>query len=355
MLKRYAFGLCVLLLAAPLSAQVDTTAVLSDRQERQRLSFLIAQLENSIEALQAALGHARITYTAKHARIVRDSLRAVVPAPPDTLPDPPPPDTAAPPPPPPPPPPAGPAFYSDFGTCLGVTILCKGDGGKWRIALSSDQHNVGDVVLGSEAGFPSANALRITPNANQSALRLVKDDLGPIPENTSRYYRFHFRLDHRSIGDNTNHPIETNNLLGAISWAFRSNVTSDSTWTAQLRLQGGSVAIFETPTLRQGTPYRVEFQLARLAGQSFNVHARIYDAAGTLLYGDADWRNWSGAGTLASNPVVSLSLEGLTSVSVGLNGISNTDWHPSLLYGYQGAFCIRHDTWCGPYVPGEGR
>lgn len=263
-----------------------------------------------------------------------------------------------PPPPPPPPPPGGYLFTSDWSTGTGTSAAAKSDGGRWQIALSSDQYNVGEIVPGTEAGFPTTNALRVRPVAAQSALRLINNNLGQIPENTSRYYRFYFRLDHRSIGDNNNHPIETNNLQGAIAWAFRSNVTSDQTWTAQMRITGDQV--FESPTLRQGVPYRVEFQLERLTGLNLRLHMRIYDMAGTLIAGDAQWRSIGSRfplGTLLSTlPTLQFpGLEGLGSMSVGLNGISNSDWHPSMLYGYQGAVCIRADTWCGAFVPGEGR
>lgn len=295
------------------------------------------------------------------ALVVRDSIRVQVdtvwdtvfvsvpdttPEPPDSTPEPP--DTTTPPPP-------GTGFYSDFSTCLGTALPCKSDGARWAIALSQDQHNVGEVVPGTEAGFPSVNALRITPNASQSALRLTNLTLGPLPENTSRFHRFYFRLDHRRIGDSNNHPIETSTQLsGTIAWAFRSNALTDSTWTAQMRIS--SSVVYESPALQTHTPYLVEFQLERLSGMSFRLHMRVHDMAGTLVAGDAQWRLVNGSGTLADNPTLQFASDaGLPGWQVGLNGISNTDWHPSILFGYQGAFCVRSDTWCGPYVAGEGR
>jgi hypothetical protein len=86
--------LLALVCAAPLAAQqADTTQTLSDRQIRQRLSFAEARTLNQISEAQALLDHIRITYAAVHARIVRDSLRALAPTPV-------PPNTPAPPPPP---------------------------------------------------------------------------------------------------------------------------------------------------------------------------------------------------------------------------------------------------------------
>jgi hypothetical protein len=260
-----------------------------------------------------------------------------------------------PPPPPPPPPTGGYLFTSDWSTARGTSSAAKSDGGKWQIALSSDQYNVGEVVAGTEAGFPSANALRVRPVAAQSALRLINNNLGQLPQNTSRFYRFYFRVDHPRIGDSNNHPIETSTLLsGTIAWAFRTNVITDNTWTAQLRITGTTV--YESPVLQHHVPYRFEFQLERLTGMSFRLHARIYDMAGTLIAGDDRWHLTNGSGTLSTNPILQFAgLEGLAGMQVGLNGVSNSDWHPSMLFGYQGAVCIRTDTWCGAYVPGEGR
>lgn len=88
-MRRLALFLITLLLsAAPAAAQVDTTATLSDRQIRQRLTFAESRALNQITEAQALLDHIRITYAAVHARIVRDSLRALSapPAPPaDTV------------------------------------------------------------------------------------------------------------------------------------------------------------------------------------------------------------------------------------------------------------------------------
>jgi hypothetical protein len=339
-------ALLLLALAAPLSAQAPTRAELDSlRAEFVRMRAWNRSAETTgtriiayLEALIARYGQ---------------TPPPVVVVPPDTVTPPTlPPDNTTPP----LPPPAGVlAFYSDFSTCLGVTFVCKSDGSRWSIALSQDQHNVGAVVLGSEAGFPSAHALRITPNSNQSGLRLTNATLGPLPENSSRYYRYYFRLDHRRIGDSNNHPIETSTLLsGTIAWAFRSNALTDSTWTAQMRITG--TVVYESPILRTHVPYRVEFQLERLAGVSFRLHMRVFDMAGTLVAGNDRWRLANGSGTLADLPVLQFDgLAGLPGIQIGLNGLSNTDWHPSILYGYQGAFCVRSDTWCGPYVAGEGR
>jgi hypothetical protein len=83
--------LAALLLAAPAAAQtiqVDTTGIYSDRQLRQRITFQLSQLRNIIAAAEAAQAHAQLTYDHVHRRIVRDSLRAVAPPPPDTAPNP---------------------------------------------------------------------------------------------------------------------------------------------------------------------------------------------------------------------------------------------------------------------------
>lgn len=81
-MKRLLLAVLLLAAAAPAAAQVDTTATLSDRQLRQRLTFAEARALNQISEAQSLLDHIRITYAAVHARIVRDSLRALAPVPP---------------------------------------------------------------------------------------------------------------------------------------------------------------------------------------------------------------------------------------------------------------------------------
>lgn len=75
-MKRILFLL--LLLVRPVTAQLpDTTNIQSDRQLRQRLSFAIARAREVQAAAIALEGHIKVTYDAVHARIVRDSLRAL--------------------------------------------------------------------------------------------------------------------------------------------------------------------------------------------------------------------------------------------------------------------------------------
>jgi hypothetical protein len=76
--------LALLLIAAPAQAQTttpDTTGIYSDKQLRQRAAWTIGQLRNLITAAEAAKAHALVTYDHINRRIVRDSLRAVAPAP----------------------------------------------------------------------------------------------------------------------------------------------------------------------------------------------------------------------------------------------------------------------------------
>ena len=78
-----------LLCAAPAHGQappaVDTTQVLSDRQMLQRIGWTMARLQNSIDELFVAKAHLLLDSLALRTKIVRDSLRALPPAPPPPI------------------------------------------------------------------------------------------------------------------------------------------------------------------------------------------------------------------------------------------------------------------------------
>ncbi|MCC7399809.1 MAG: hypothetical protein IT455_22280, partial [Planctomycetes bacterium] len=85
------------------------------------------------------------------------------------------------------------------------------------------------------------------------------------------------------------------------------------------------------------------------------MQVRIYDQSGALLHSSNAFTNQTGSTTLASNPTFTfLQLSNMEGLNGGNNGIAGSPSWP-FVYGYEGAFAICRNTWCGSYQPGEGR
>jgi hypothetical protein len=117
------------------------------------------------------------------------------------------------------------------------------------------------------------------------------------------------------------------------------------------------------PLLDTGVVYRFEVQIEKVDALEFHAHVRVFDAAGTLLYDDDDFDNWSsGLGatermTLADLPDLHFAAADAPSLDgfrAGNNGLADMGYG-QLLYAYQAGFAVCADDWCGSYVEGEGR
>lgn len=255
-------------------------------------------------------------------------------------------------------------FFSDWRTALGGTASAKSDGNKWNVV--GDPANGLDVVAGAPLGFPSANCLRVTgQEAAGGFARLAKTGLGVPADGQSFFYRWYYRHEQPSLGDNSQHPIESGQT-GGLDWSFNTETLTDTTWRPEFRPGGDQMdavlARWTGPVLQRSVLYRLELQVHKLSQTECRFHARVYDAAGLQVAGDADFINDRLASptrrSLADNPTLHFRTPGgsqLDELRAGCNGISNADWYPSVLYAYQGCFAVSAEGWCGPYgnVRGE--
>lgn len=307
----------VLLLAAPASAQVDTTATQSDRQLRQRQTFLISQITNSIEALNASLAHARISFDAVHARITRDSLRAVTPEPPppptpDTTQAPPPvpPDTASPTPPEPDTtsgPPAEAIVFESAWPVAGATNPARLSGG-WDGAPSSNP-SVLDVVPGSDVGWTrTPNVLRVTQRS--ADFYGFVEERNQIPQGVDYFARVFIRVGGPSgcNSQGSNHSVKADYLtIQHTFWALHNASAAACTYTPFFNItrtmgrrpgdgSGQSAqSQFHAPSVAQQVWYCFEFHVQVLdAERRFQVWPRIHDMAGNLVADADDYRQETG-------------------------------------------------------------
>jgi hypothetical protein len=124
---------------------------------------------------------------------------------------------------------------------------------------------------------------------------------------------------------------------------------------------GGPTVYFELREfLQKGVAYRFELRVHRIGANAMQFHARVYDAAGALLYSDADFKAHNSSLTLADGPTLPLtsgwvSANCLRNAAFGTNGSTGT---PVGVVTFQGAVAVRLSAdpngWIGPYRPGEG-
>ena len=78
-----------------------------------------------------------------------------------------------------------------------------------------------------------------------------------------------------------------------------------------------------------------------MGATTFTLHIRVYNSANTLLYDDRNFTNQDGTATLASNPTFTfVNVANLDGLNAGINGLSGSEWFPSVLYMYQGAMAV---------------
>jgi hypothetical protein len=276
-------------------------------------------------------------------------------------------DSTAPPPPGPPPSSSRTVvFASDWSSESGSTQAAKTDANRWNII--ADPGNGLSVVSCQSLGFPSNTCLRVMGVQSASGFaRLAKTGL-PVPApGQSVYYRWYYRHEQPSLGDNSQHPIESGSN-GGLDWVFNTETLSNTTWRPEFRPGGEQsnalLARFTGPVLQRGVTYRIEMQIQKINNTQFHMHARVYDRNGNLVAGDAQFTNdrlgntGSNARSLADNPVLRFATPGgsqLHEIRAGVNGISNSDWFPQVLYAYQGGLAVCTGDWCGAYVASEGR
>jgi hypothetical protein len=249
-------------------------------------------------------------------------------------------------------------FFSDWRTGIGNSLNVLTDGGKWDF-ISADF--AGSIVPSTGLDFPSANVFQVYGAGSRAGWVDLHHTRLPIPVvGESRFYRWYIRVTMPDgLLDDQTHPIQDNYLVNWGFYVYNAGGPAgipNGMWNPQFWNEGGPwpSTRFRGPNLPKNQTYRVEMQLHRISSNTWNMHVRIYNSAGTLVADDDDFRNGDGSGTLANNPTLQLvNANALNGITAGNNGIGDGPPWPFNI-SYQGAFCVRSDTWCGPYVPGTG-
>jgi hypothetical protein len=358
-------------LALPTIAVGDTTIATADVQSTRRryrgklrwssANTLVARVDSIKGVVRGiAVGTALIIATADGVRgqatltVAADAVPTDT-VPPDSIPT----DTAPPPPPPPPPPPSARVlFQSDWSTGTGTSQAVLMDQSKalpWNIIGGTGLA----VIPSTGLDFPTTNALRVTAMQERTGYAFLRRTGLPIPAvGESRYYRWYSRMairDALAVSDRDTHPHQDGNSGSDVNWMLTIyHDNGPGKWLPQLRTQTAENPYpnnrWSGPALDKNVTYRFELQILRTGTSTFQMHVRVYNSAGTLLYTDAHFRSEAGT-TLASNPTfVFHNLANLDGFNAGLNGLGGSEWFPSVVYMYQAGLAVCADTWCGPYA-----
>jgi hypothetical protein len=251
----------------------------------------------------------------------------------------------------PPPPPAGILFQSDWSSALGTSDFAILDGARaspWTVS-----GGVGlEVIPATGLDFPSTNVLRVTASVARSGFALLRKTGLPVPAAPfNRYYRWYYRHVKPSIaGGNNQHPVQDGNAQSDCNWTFNVNQIDHATYRVNFGVEG----VFPndrwfSPILQTNVTYRFEVHFIALSPSASQLHVRVYDSRGVLLYDDDDFRNQAGTSTLASNPTFGMNnIANLDGLNAGVNGVVNLT--QDVVHSYQGAFAVCSNGWCGPYV-----
>jgi len=250
-------------------------------------------------------------------------------------------------------------FQSDWSTATGATAAAVTDGGKWDTWDDFGNGQLLSVVSG--VGAPGGrNALRVLQRGVSYAADVIKH--GFVPVSTDFYVRFYMRNDDTSPpGDHTVEP-----GLFAASWnnlIYVRKTSSASAWQEIIGTENAGYPVdywHLRTSLAPGVWYRFEFWVHFVDATHVQPHVRVYDASGTLLYGDADFQQsdygntpaWNGSSTWTlasfaaagySVPVTPTELVNFVLANNGQLSAPDTG-----LPWYFAGVELRTDGWVGP-------
>ena len=249
-------------------------------------------------------------------------------------------------------------FESNWDTATGTSKEAVTDGGRWPLY---DEFNRGTGVqlLSVVSGGPNGhNALRVQQRGSQYAANLQKPAFAT--PSTDFYLRFYMKNDDTSgAGDH----IVTPDIYKYENLIYMRKYSSAKNWRVVIGAFGCGytypVGYWQPKSsLALGRWYRFEYFVHYTSANRIQVHPRIYDASGKLLFedaafvqsdpGSASWKgrsNWTLKSYYAAGHDFCVDPKFMTTFGVGNNGQeSATDTRQ---YWYFAGVQIRSDRWPG--------
>ena len=193
-------------------------------------------------------------------------------------------------------------FQSSWSTGTGNTDNVLTDGGAWDVLACSSHAQVLSVVPGSTVNFTETpNVLRVRMLGTPCG---VLQKTAAVPQSTTHYGRFYVRND--ETGTRNDHTMAYNNVhqgtgMQAVPFSRYAQDQAPGQWRMHVIIRADYPNNrWTTPPMQNGVWYRYEWQMEFITLTTFRYHIRIYDAAGALLYTEADMRNADGRLTLTT-------------------------------------------------------
>lgn len=258
----------------------------------------------------------------------------------------------------------GVVFQSDWSTDTGSSRNAVRDGDRWKNYWEFNNGKPGQllsVVPGGSVNAPGGrNALKVVQRGTAGYAANVQQD-HVVPPSTDFYVRFYMRNDDTSAaGDH----VVTVDTWKYANLTFMRKSSSSTGWQFVISMYGCGYTYpighwGPDVTLSRGVWYRFEYGVNFVDGTHIQVHARVYDASGAQVLGDADFRQtnyggekWNGRSdwTLASYYAAGYNFcvdpAALTNFGMGNNG--QTGSVDTGLAWYFTGVQIRTDWWPGP-------
>jgi hypothetical protein len=252
-------------------------------------------------------------------------------------------------------------FESDWSTDTGTSRRAVTDGGRWKDYWEFNNGAPVQLLSVVPGGPGGHNALRVLQRGSVPGYAAFVQQDNIVPPSTDFYVRFYMRNDDTSsVGDHivTVDPYLYGNLTymrrlsGSKGWQFViSSYGCESIYP--LAHWGPEM------TLTLGAWYRFEYHVDFVDRKHVQVHVRVYDARGTQILGDGDFRQqgwgsaiWNGRSdwTLASYYAAGHSFC-VDPAALRKFGMGNNGQQASIDTGLPWYFAdvqIRSDWWPGP-------
>lgn len=263
-------------------------------------------------------------------------------------------------------------FSADWSNSIGTGAAALTDGSRWDGSYNGN--SVIQVVADPTGSAPTTNVFRVSnlsPTVKSGWVE--KSGLWPSPQiGESRYWRIYlYNATSDAAGnvplDNSYHPVEYAATGGGNdsdeSWNLLLGSKTDGTFPFKFAPTKAaypksrwipSSAHNVQAYLSKNAWIRIEWKLTKTGTNAYTLDARIYNAANVLLFDSSTIRDASIDLTMAASGTGLLMTDAYMGYfRVGTNGGSEWSAIPSTQYIYWTGFCVRSDTWCGPYSGGQ--
>jgi N-acetylneuraminic acid mutarotase len=269
----------------------------------------------------------------------------------------------------------GVVFESNWSTALGTTARAIQDSsapyGPWNLWADGGQ-NILAVVGGGPTGY--ANALRVQQRGESSLswAQVQRNDF--LPQSTDYYVRYYMRNDDTSAAED--HVVTVDYLKhsslnymrkgsGPNEWYFMINTTAYDDGTSgcfadnypfnQSGPWQATTGVSTPPRLLRGEWYRFEYYVHFVDATHIQVHPRVYNTSGVLLFDDRHFRQQDYNPASGDTLTLARYYEAGNSFCVNATamnefGMGNNGQKSAIntgLYWYYAGVQIRTDGWPG--------